>query len=155
MQSRKLPSGKQEVDKVEKSREENLLLVRLSDGDDLEDALKKALAEEKIDSGVVIGGVGMVRDAALSFYVGKGEYETIPIHQAAELCALSGNVSTMGGETVIHLHATVATRGGTAVAGHFSGGKVNMTAEIAIMATPQKLKRESDPKTGLRLLRFE
>jgi predicted DNA-binding protein with PD1-like motif len=61
----------------------------------------------------------------------------------------------MGGEVVVHLHATVAERGGTTVAGHFSGGKVNMTAEIAIMVTPQKLTRESDPETGLRLLRFE
>ena len=140
---------------MEKSRKENLLLVRLSDGDDLEGSLRKALSEENVDSGVVIGGVGMVRDAALSFYVGKGQYETVPIHEPAELCALSGNISTMGGEIVIHLHATVARQGGTAFAGHFSGGKVNMTAEIAIMATPQKLIRESDPETGLRLLRFE
>ncbi len=140
---------------MEKSRAENLLLIRLSDGEDLEGSLKQALKEEKIHSGVVIGGVGMVRDAALSFYVGKGEYETVPIQQPAELCALSGNVSTMGGELVLHLHATVAKQGGAAVAGHFSGGKVNMTAEIAIMVTPQNLTRESDPETGLRLLRFE
>jgi len=140
---------------VEKSRKENLLLVRLSDGDDLEESLKMALREEGVDSGVVIGGVGMVREAALSFYVGKGEYETVPVQQPAELCALSGNISTMGGDIVIHLHATVARQGGVAVAGHFSGGKVNMTAELAIMVTPQKLLRESDPETGLRLLRFE
>ena len=140
---------------MEKSRRENLLLVRLSDGEDLEQNLKQALREEKVDSGIVIGGVGMVRDAALSFYIGKGEYETVPIHQPAELCALSGNVATMSGEMVVHLHATVATKGGAALAGHFSGGKVNMTAEIAIMATPQKLRRETDPGTGLRLLRFE
>jgi predicted DNA-binding protein with PD1-like motif len=140
---------------VEKSREGNLLLIRLSDGEDFEGALKKALREEKIHSGVVIGGVGMVRDAALSFYVGKGRYETVPVHEPAELCALSGNISTMGGDLVIHLHATVGGQGGSAVAGHFSGGKVNMTAEIAIMVTPQRLTREEDPETGLRLLRFE
>jgi len=140
---------------VEKSRKENLLLIRLSDGENLEGSLKKALKEEKIHSGVILGGVGMVRNAALSFYVGKGEYETVPVQEPAELCALSGNISTMGGELVIHLHATVAKQGGAAVAGHVSGGEINMTAEIAIMVTPQKLTRESDPETGLRLLRFE
>lgn len=140
---------------MEKSRKDNVLLVRLSDGEDLERSLKKALEEEKIHSGVVIGGVGMVRNAALSFYVGKGQYETVPVQEPAELCALSGNVSTMGGELVTHLHATVAKQGGAAIAGHFSAGLVNMTAEIAIMATPQKLTREVDPETGLRLLRLE
>jgi predicted DNA-binding protein with PD1-like motif len=140
---------------VEKSRQENLLLVRLSDGEDLEEVLTKALKEEKIHSGVVIGGVGMVRNASLSFYKGKGEYETVPIDGPAELCALSGNVSTMDGEIVIHLHAVVGRRGGAAMAGHLSSGKVNMTSEIAIMATPQKLVRVADGETGLRLLKFK
>jgi predicted DNA-binding protein with PD1-like motif len=134
---------------------DNLLIVRLSDGDNLLEGLEEALRKEKIDSGIVLGGVGMVRNAALSFYVGKGEYETVPVHEPVELCALSGNVSSLGGDLVIHLHAVVARKGGTTVAGHFSGGKVNMTVEIAIMVTPQKLTRETDPGTGLRLLRFE
>jgi predicted DNA-binding protein with PD1-like motif len=140
---------------VEKSLKDDLLLVRLSDGDDLEGSLKKVLKEKKIASGIVIGGVGMVRNAGLSFYVGEGQYETVPIEGPAELCALSGNVSTMDGEIVIHLHATVGKEGGAALAGHLSGGQVNMTAEIAVLATPQKLVRYSDPDTGLRLLRFE
>jgi predicted DNA-binding protein with PD1-like motif len=130
----------QEDCEVEKSLKDDLLLVRLSDGDDLEGSLKKVLKEKKIASGIVIGGVGMVRNAGLSFYVGEGQYET---------------VSTMDGEIVIHLHATVGKEGGAALAGHLSGGQVNMTAEIAVLATPQKLVRYSDPDTGLRLLRFE
>jgi predicted DNA-binding protein with PD1-like motif len=140
---------------LEKSRKDNVLLIRLSDGDDLEDSLRNALKEENVTSGVVIGGVGMVRNAALSFYVGKGEYETVPVEGAAELCALSGNVSTLDGEVVIHLHAVVGRPGGGALAGHLSKGRVNMTAEIAILIVRQRLVRTSDPQTGLRLLKFE
>jgi predicted DNA-binding protein with PD1-like motif len=143
------------VGKVEKSRRDDMLLVRLSDGDDLEGGLEAALKEENVTSGVVVGGVGMVRNAALSFYVGKGEYETVPVDTPAELCALSGNVSTLDGEVVIHLHAVVGRPGGAALAGHLSKGVVNMTAEIAILITPQKLVRVSDPETGLRLLKFK
>ena len=97
----------------------------------------------------------MVRNAALSFYKGKGEYETVPIDQPAELCALSGNISTMGGEIVTHLHAVVGRQGGAAMAGHLSRGQVNMTSEIAILVSPQKLVRATDPDTGLRLLKFK
>jgi predicted DNA-binding protein with PD1-like motif len=140
---------------VEKSRKGDVLFVRLSDGEDLEKSLKRALEEAGIHSGVVVGGVGMVRDAALSFYQGRGKYETVPVDSPAELCALSGNVSTMDGEIVAHLHAVVAKQGGAAIGGHFSRGTVNMTAEIAVMAIPQKLVRSLDQATGLRLLGFE
>jgi predicted DNA-binding protein with PD1-like motif len=142
------------VGKVEKSIRDNLLLVRMSDGDDLEAGIAAAFKENNLTSGVVIGGVGMVRNAALSFYVGKGKYETVPVDSAAELCALSGNVSTIDGEMVIHLHAVLGRPGGAAMAGHLSRGLVNMTAEIAIMITPQKLVRILDSETGLRLLKF-
>jgi predicted DNA-binding protein with PD1-like motif len=147
--------AEEEVGKLEKSRKDGLLLVRLSDGDDLEGGLRQVLKEEGVTSAVVVGGVGMVRNAALSLYVGKGQYETVPVDDPAELCALSGNVSTMDGEVVIHLHTTVGMSGGAALAGHLSRGQVNMTAEIAIMVTPQKLVRVSDRETGLRLLKFE
>ena len=139
---------------MEVSLKDGVLLVRLSDGDDLEAGLAAALKQNNLTSGVVVGGVGMLRNAALSFYVGKGEYETVPVEGEAELCALSGNVSTMDGEMVIHLHAVLGMQGGAALAGHLSKGQVNMTAEIAIMITPQRMVRVVDSKTGLRLLKF-
>jgi predicted DNA-binding protein with PD1-like motif len=61
----------------------------------------------------------------------------------------------MDGEIVTHLHAVVARQGGAAVAGHFSRGTVNMTAEIAVLVTSQKLVRVLDSETGLRRLTFE
>jgi hypothetical protein len=140
---------------VERSRRDNLLVMRFFDGEDLLETMKRALEEEKIHSGIVVGGVGMIRSAALSFYKGRGEYETVPVDEPVELCALNGNISTMDGEIVIHMHTTVGRHGGAALAGHFTSGKVNMTAEIAVMGTPQKLVRKSDPDTGLRLLAFE
>ena len=140
---------------MEKSRKGDLLMIRFSDGEDLLEGMMKALKDEGIRSGVIIGGVGMIRDAALSFYKGRGEYETVPLGEEVELCALSGNVSTMGDELVIHMHATVGRRGGTAMAGHLSAGRVNMTTEIAVLAAAQKLIRRADPDTGLRTLTFE
>ena len=140
---------------MEKSRKGDILIIRLSDGEDVFENMTKALKEEGIHSGVIIGGVGMVKDAALSFYKGRGEYEIVPLSEEAELCALNGNISTIGDELVIHMHAAVGRRGGSAMAGHLSSGRVNMTAEIAVMAVEQTLKRQLDPETGLRTLVFE
>jgi predicted DNA-binding protein with PD1-like motif len=94
----------------------------------------------------------MVKNAALSFYKGRGEYETTPLAEEAELCSLSGNISTLEGDLVIHAHAVVGKRGGGALAGHLSGAEVHMTAEVAILATPQKLTRRLDSRTGLKTL---
>ena len=94
----------------------------------------------------------MVKNAGLSFYAGRGEYETVPVNGEAELCSLNGNVSSYEGGLVIHIHAVVGTRGGAALAGHLSSAKVNMTAEVAVLAVPHKLVRKHDPATGLRTL---
>jgi predicted DNA-binding protein with PD1-like motif len=139
---------------VIKSRKGDLLIMRFGDGEDLLQVIEKALREEGITSGVIVGGVGMIRNGALSFYKGRGEYETVPLDEETELCCLNGNVSTMGGGLVVHIHAVLAKKGGRAMAGHFSGGKVHMTAEVVVMAVSQKLTRSIDSQTGLRLLGF-
>jgi len=140
---------------VEKSRSGDLLMIRLRDGEDLLEGLSNALREEGIDSGVIIGGIGMIRGAAVSFYVGKGEYATRPVVDAVELCSMSGNVSMSDGELALHIHVTVAKRGGAVLGGHLSAGTVNMTAEIAVLAAGQKLVRRVEPDTGFKTLKFE
>ncbi len=148
-------SNREEDRHLEKSRKGDLLVVRLRDGEDLLGGLSAALKEEKIDSGVILGAVGMVRGAALSFYVGNGTYETLPVDEAVELCSINGNISMSEGELVLHIHAVVAKHGGAAIGGHLSGGTVNMTAEIAVLAAGQKLVRKLDKETGLKTLQFE
>jgi predicted DNA-binding protein with PD1-like motif len=137
---------------VEKSRKGGLLMVRLADGENLLSRLEDVLREEGITSGIIIGGVGMVKNAALSFYKGSGEYETFTLTGEAELCSISGNISTHDGELVIHAHVAVAKRGGEALGGHLSGADVHMTAEIAILEAEQKFTRKVDPQTGLKTL---
>jgi predicted DNA-binding protein with PD1-like motif len=140
---------------VEKSRKGDLLMIRLRDGEDLLGGLSEALKEEGISSGVIIGGVGMVRGAAISFYVGKGEYQTRPVVDAVELCSMNGNISMSDGELRLHIHVTVAKRGGVVLGGHLSAGTVNMTAEIGVLVAGQKMVRKLDPDTGLKTLKFE
>ncbi|MFH1313026.1 MAG: PPC domain-containing DNA-binding protein [Candidatus Eisenbacteria bacterium] len=137
---------------MEKNKQGDLLVVRFADGEDLMGGIEKVLTEEGIFSGIILGGVGMVKNAALSFYIGHGEYESVPLAEEAELCSLNGNISTLDGELVIHAHAVVGKRDGGALAGHVSGAQVHMTAEVAVLATPQKLTRKLDSQTGLKTL---
>jgi predicted DNA-binding protein with PD1-like motif len=139
---------------VEAFKEGVVLFMRFADGEDLLETMKLALGKHGIRSGVVLGGVGMLTSPGLSFYKGKGTYEAIPLDEEVELCALNGNVATVDGEIFVHLHATVGRSDGRAMAGHLSGGKVHMTAEVAVRALDKQMVRVLDAGTGLRTLRF-
>jgi len=141
--------------KVERMREGDFLVVRLSDGEDLLEVLKQALKDEGVEAGLVLGGVGMLKQPGIAFYKGGGEYDPIPLKDEVEICALNGNVAVADGDIFIHLHATLGTSSGAAFAGHMTGGKVHMTAEIALKVVHKRMIRVFDDRTGLRTLRFE
>jgi predicted DNA-binding protein with PD1-like motif len=136
-------------------RSGNLFLIRLVDGDDLLEGLKSALERGGVGSGVLLGGVGMLRDAVLGYYAGGGRYETFDVGEEVELCAVNGNISTFEGNCVIHMHITAGRKDGSAVAGHLVSAKVHMTNELAVMVSGAGMTRKVDEDTGLKLLWFE
>lgn len=140
---------------MERLRKADLLILRFTDGEDLLDGMKKALKEEAIEAGVVLGGVGMLKNPQIAFYRGAGVYEPLPLEEEVELCALNGNIASVDGEPFIHVHATLGRSDGKAWAGHLAGGKVHLSGEIAILATVSRITRVLDPKTGLKPLKFE
>ena len=140
---------------MERIRDDDFLVVRFTDGEDLMGVLKQALKDERIEAGIVLGGVGMLKEPGIAFYKGAGQYEAIPLDEEVEICALNGNVAMADGEVFVHLHATLGTARGPALAGHMTGGKVHMTAEVAVRVIHKRMTRVLDTKTGLRTLRFE
>jgi predicted DNA-binding protein with PD1-like motif len=139
---------------VERFREGDIILIRFSDGEPLLEGLKQVLVAEGVHSGIVLGGVGMLSSPGIAFYKGGGKYDPIPLRDEVEICALSGNIATVDGDVFIHVHATLGTSTGQAFAGHFTGGKVHMTAEVAVRVLRTKMIRELDSKLGLKTLRF-
>jgi predicted DNA-binding protein with PD1-like motif len=97
----------------------------------------------------------MLKSPQLTFYTGGGVYRPIALDEEVELTALNGNVATVDGEVFVHLHATVGKKNGEAMAGHFAGGKVHMTAEVAVRVLTRPMIRVLDERTGLKTLRFE
>jgi predicted DNA-binding protein with PD1-like motif len=123
------------------------LVVRLADGEDL----LARLAEMAVDSGVIVGGIGMVRDVRLGYWNGRA-YEEHRLAEPAELLAMQGNFATSGEERVIHCHVTVAKRDGSVFGGHLLGATVANTAEIVIRVLGGiRLERRSQPSGGTAL----
>ena len=134
---------------MQSAEQDGILFVRLFPGEDVPSSLASACRERGITSGVVLSGIGMLRDVELSFFSGTG-YDTHAFPQPMELVSLSGNIARDGDGILIHAHAALASRDGQMMGGHFSKGTVEVTAEIVILRTQVPAERRADPKTGLK-----
>ncbi len=140
---------------MESTKQGNLLVVRFADGEDLFESMTSLLKRESITSGVVIGGVGMLKPVTLGFYKGGGDYQRIEIEEACELCALNGNIAIFENDLILHLHGVVGLSDGKAIAGHILKANVHLTAEISVFSMLEVMIRKLDPVSGLKKLEFK
>ncbi len=138
-----------------RSREDkSLVIARLDDGEDLFKSLEEVIEKHQIKSGLVVSGIGMLRDFTLGYFDGK-EYQKKVFDEPCELVSLQGSISTKG-ETVIHLHTSLADEDNTVIGGHLFSAEVYSLNEIVIRKLEEvTLRRELHPKTGLKMLDFD
>ncbi len=110
-----------------KAEHENSMMVRFKDGE----TLPTGLTELGVKSGVIVNGVGMLRDLELGYWDGSN-YVIEKIPEPVELLSLQGNIGVKDGEPVVHAHVAVAKKGGAAYGGHILRATVHNTAEVFI-----------------------
>jgi len=130
------------------ARTEHEAIVRMADGEDLLGELMKL----PIGSGIIICGIGMLRDIELGYWTGRC-YEKHRLDTPVELVSLQGNLAQLGKERIAHLHACVAKRDGSALGGHLFCGTVHNTAEIAIQLPSGIVLERREEKPGQNSLR--
>ena len=140
---------------MEHSEDQGLIMVHLHQNEDLFESLENVCRACDVRTGVFLSGIGMLKQAELSFFVKQGRYATVLFPEPLELVTLTGNVLLQDGEYKFHLHAVLAKDTKEAVSGHLSKGKVNVTNEIVILKTAIPALRKLDDATGLMGLTFE
>ncbi|MBM3308458.1 MAG: DUF296 domain-containing protein [Candidatus Eisenbacteria bacterium] len=133
----------------------SVLMVRLYQDEDLFASLREACLKSGLKTGIVVSGIGMLKQSELSFFLRQEQYHTALFPEPLELVSLTGNVLAQDGDVVFHLHAVLARESKETVAGHLSKGKVNVTNEIAVLKTDIAAERRQDPATGLMALHFK
>jgi predicted DNA-binding protein with PD1-like motif len=84
----------------------------------------------------------------------KKEYKRIPLPEQVEVLALVGDIALDRGEPKVHAHVVVGKADGTAHGGHLLEAHVRPTLEVVLVESPQHLQRQSDPESGLALIRL-
>lgn len=98
-------------------------------------------------------GIGAFRDVTLGFFdTDAKDYERIRLDEQVEVVSLVGNFATKDGEPKLHPHVVVSKRDGTAWGGHLLEAHVRPTLEVVVTEVSARLRRKTDPETGLPLL---
>lgn len=132
-----------------------ICFFRLSEDEDLDEAIKKRAEDSGIKAGVFLL-IGALKDAVLGCYK-AGQYEYIRLAGPLEIASCIGNIAVDEKEEIlIHAHGVVSNERGEAFGGHLmKGSHVGVTAEVAIIeAVGVNLQKVLDEKTNLKLLRL-
>ncbi len=127
----------------------NLLVIRLFKDEDVLQEIKNALIRSRFENGVILSGIGMLKDIEMRVFKGKGKYKIKRFKKDWELVSFSGNIVKTDKDYIIHIHSAIADHKYKCFAGHFGGAKVAVTLELFIMDTPVKLFRKTEEDTGL------
>ena len=137
---------------VEHGEETNIIVVRLCDGDELLPALEQIAGSYGISSGIILTGIGMLRNFTLGYYDGE-EYKKTEFAAPHELVTLQGSFAKCEGEMIVHAHGTLGECDHNTVSGHIFSGTINGLAEITILKLEKlELYRERNENSGLKEL---
>ncbi len=126
---------------------DDIIFIRLDDGEGFFESLTKALEDLGVYSGVFIGAIGMLRNFEIGWFnVSSLEYEREFVSQPYELTSVQGNISKKDGKIFIHAHVTLAGPSRTVAGGHLFRGEVCNTAEIFIKKLDFNLIRQPGEK---------
>jgi len=128
------------------------ILVKLAPGEEILESLKALARRLEIPSASVTG-LGAVNDVTLALYdpAAKSYVET-RLEEDLEVATMTGNISWLGADPVVHLHGVVSRADCSTAAGHIMRGVVSVTLEVMLQVGSQRVERRPDPSAGLNLL---
>ena len=127
-------------------------VVRLYRDEEVIEVLTEFARREEIRAGSV-SGIGAVRNVMLGYFdPATRKYEKEEFADSHEVTNLTGNIASLDGEPVLHLHATVADRYHNSRAGHLFSARVSVTVEVILTRFSGALERKWDGEIDLNLL---
>ena len=137
-----------------------IFILRLEEGDRLNDSIEHFAREQKINHGLAffLGGSGDGSQVVVGPEAGR---ETIipiihALQGAQEVLALGTIIPNEAGEPVLHMHAAAGREGRATVGCTRAGLEVWLVGEVVVLEIlgADAAQRRKDPETGFQLLRI-
>jgi predicted DNA-binding protein with PD1-like motif len=129
-------------------------VVRLDKGEEIIETLKRFCQERGIKLGTVMG-IGATNKATIGLFETEGkQYYSRELTGDHEIAPLFGLITTMKGETYLHVHANLCDSENKSLGGHLNSAVVSATFEAVIQVMDGEVDREFSDEIGLNLLKF-
>jgi predicted DNA-binding protein with PD1-like motif len=116
----------------------NLYATRVTEGEDLKEAIVKLARDKQLSSAVVVSAVGSLSVAKLRMAGAQPEKQDVREYTGSfEIVSLTGTIASIGG---VHLHISVSDQEGNVVGGHLKEGCVVHTTVELVLAGDNSLK---------------
>jgi uncharacterized protein len=124
-------------------------------GDELADGLLHFAKEQNL-SAASFKAVGALSSVRLAWFSWESkQYEpSVTLDEQVELLSLIGDVALKEGEPVVHAHAVIGKKDGTAHGGHLLRARIRPTCEVVLTESPTHLQKFIDPDSGLALIKL-
>lgn len=138
----------QQIDKAPKT-----FILAFKTGDELAKGLSRFAEEQKL-SAASFKAVGALRSVRLGWFNWETKkYEpAVALDEQVELLSLIGDVALYQGKPVVHAHAVVGKKDGTAHGGHLLEAHIRPTCEVVLTESPAHLQKYVDPDSGIALI---
>lgn len=138
---------------IDKSPKTFVLVFRT--GDEFAKGLATFAEEQKLSAASfkAVGGLSSVRLGWFSWEAKKYE-PSVTLDEQVELLSLIGDIALYQGKPVVHAHAVIGRKDGTAHGGHLLKAHIRPTCEVVLTESPAHLQKYFDPESGLALIGF-
>jgi uncharacterized protein len=128
--------------------------VVLESGEEVMEQLMAFAKKEKVSISQFTA-IGAFSETVVSFFdFSIKDYKKIPLREQMEVLTLMGDITLFNDDYKIHAHVILGKEDGRAYGGHLIKATVHPTLEIILNESPAWLRRETDPETGLALIKI-
>ena len=132
----------------------NKILVRIDKGEEILEKVKEVAEKENVKLASV-SALGAVNEFTVGvFKTDDKKYVSNEFKGEFEIVSLTGSISTMNGETYIHLHMLAGDIEGKGFGGHLNRAKVSATCEMFIDVLDGSVDRKYNEEIGINLFEF-
>ncbi len=132
----------------------NTYIVSIEKGEEVVESLKRFCEAENIKLGYITG-IGASNKLVIGIFDTKEKvYSSTEVAGEHEITSITGNITTMKGQTYLHIHATLANSRFEAIGGHLNSAVVSGVCEVFVQKVEGEVDREFDPNVGLNVLRL-
>jgi predicted DNA-binding protein with PD1-like motif len=133
---------------------ERTFALILDTGDEVVSSLERFAAEQGLVASRFTA-IGAFRQVTLGYFDwDRKDYERTELGEQLEVLSLIGDVALQDGKPKLHAHAVLGRRDASTCGGHLLKAVVRPTLEVLLTDSPEYLRREHDPTSGLALIRI-